>query len=276
MYEDYTKVNGVAKYMKKIRFLSINIGNPSLERAQKQCEWLLNREEDVFVLTETKESKGCLYIEEFFKQYGYDLFSFHTSTFYDVEFPHSQTGDLGVMIISKYPITKKNNYFPKDSIYFSRQLEVEIQIENEKLNVVGLYVPSRNRTEEKIFRKRRFIEDIEIYLKRECHEKRIIMGDLNILEKNHKPHYSTFFSWEYDFYDNIIESGYIDAFKYISPYKQEYSWVGRTQDGYRYDYCFVSSSLETDILECQYIHETREIKITDHSAIVMTLNIRDN
>lgn len=259
--------------MKKIYFLSLNVGNPSIERAKKQCEWLLNRKEDIFVLTETKESKGCLYIEDYFKQYRYNLFTFQSAISYEVNFPHSQTGDLGVMIISKYPIIKTINYFLKESIYFSRQTEVEIQIENEKINIVGLYVPSRDRTEEKIYRKRKFIDNIENYLKDSCHNNRIIMGDLNILEKNHKPHYSTFFEWEYDFYDNIIKNGYVDAFRYIAPHKQEYSWVGRTQDGYRYDYCFVSSNLKTNILDCRYVHETREIRITDHSAITVALNI---
>lgn len=65
--------------MKKcLSFLTLNIGNPSLERAQKQCRWLENREEDVFVLTETKASHGCQYIEDYFFQYGYDLFSMNS------------------------------------------------------------------------------------------------------------------------------------------------------------------------------------------------------
>lgn len=51
---------------KKISFLSLNIGNPSLDRARKQCEWLDKRPEDVFILTETKNSQGCSYIEDFF------------------------------------------------------------------------------------------------------------------------------------------------------------------------------------------------------------------
>ena len=34
---------------RKISFLSLNIGNPSLDRAKKQCEWLDKRSEDVFI-----------------------------------------------------------------------------------------------------------------------------------------------------------------------------------------------------------------------------------
>ena len=54
--------------MNKVRLLSLNIGNPSLERARKQCLWLEGRQEDIFVLTETRESRGCEYIKNFFGQ----------------------------------------------------------------------------------------------------------------------------------------------------------------------------------------------------------------
>lgn len=257
----------------KISFLSLNIGNPSVERAKKQCDWLDKRSEDIFVLTEAKVSQGCLYIAEHFQQYGYDLFTMNSSVEYSVFYPKSNTGDLGVMIISKYPIKKKLSFFSDDSIYFSRQAESIILSETMQLNVMGLYVPSRDRSEWKIERKKKFVEEIQKFLMNSDNNKKIIMGDLNILERTHRPHYSTYFDWEYDFYDTIIKSGYIDAFKYCSPDIQEYSWVGRTNDGYRYDYCFISSDLEKSILKCNYVHETRNIRITDHSAITMEIEL---
>lgn len=99
----------------------------------------------------------------------------------------------------------------------------------------------------------------------------VIMVDFNILDRDHRPHYSNFFEWEYAFYDALIALNYRDAFRYCYPGRQEYSWVGRTNDGYRYDYCFVSGALEKNILHCDYIHESREIRITDHSAISVEL-----
>lgn len=255
----------------KIRLLSLNIGNPSIERAKRQCEWLKSRPEDVFVLTETKNSKGCAYIEDFFLQYGYDLFSLESLVNYNVNFPKSQTGDLGVMIISKYPIKVMINLFEKDSIYFSRQTEVLISIEDTVLSIVGLYVPSRDRRPEKIERKRKFINSCQKFLGETQSAKRIIMGDLNVLDRNHIPHYKTFYEWEYDFYDEFLRNGYVDVYKYCNPDIQDYSWVGRTNDGYRYDYCFVSEDLKDGLLNCEFLHETRSSKLTDHSAIVLEL-----
>lgn len=255
----------------KIKLLSLNIGNPSLERAKRQCEWLKERPEDVFVLTETKNSKGCAYIEEFFLQYGYDLFSFESLTNYNVNFPKSQTGDLGVMIISKYPIKVVTNLFEQDSIYFSRQTEVLIWVKETVLSVVGLYVPSRDRSPEKVERKRKFINSCQEFLNEVEGVKRIIMGDLNVLDREHIPHYKTFYEWEYNFYDEFLKSGYVDVYKHCNPKIQDYSWVGRTNDGYRYDYCFVSEDLREGILNCEFLHETRINKLTDHSAIIMEL-----
>lgn len=258
---------------RKISFLSLNIGNPSLERARKQCKWLEKRSEDVFILTETKVSQGCSYIEDFFIQYGYDLFSMNSSLNFSVSFPKSRTGDLGVMIVSKHQIIKSSNYFTDDSIFYSRQLESVISINDKIMSVVGLYVPSRDRSVEKIQRKKTFVNNIEKFMEDSQNASRVIMGDLNILDRNHIPQYSSFFDWEYNFYDKIIDEGYIDVYKYCNREKQEYSWVGRTNNGYRYDYGFVSSDLKNSILSCRYIHDTRKNGLTDHSAIVIELKV---
>ena len=190
-----------------------------------------------------------------------------------VSFPKSQTGDLGVMIVSKHKIIKSTNLFKDDSIFYSRQLETVISIDNLPISVVGLYVPSRDRSDEKILRKKSFVDNIEKFITESGNMSRVIMGDFNILDRNHIPHYSTFFEWEYSFYDKFIREGYIDAYMYCNHGKQEYSWIGRTNDGYRYDYGFASADLKDSISGCKYIHDTRENGLTDHSAIVMELEI---
>lgn len=260
--------------MNKVRLLSLNVGNPSLERARKQCLWLEGRQEDIFVLTETRESRGCEYIKNFFGQYAYNLFPANEGIEYFVNAPKSQTDDLGVIIISKYPILTSTGFFPETSIYFSRQAETSIKLSEKKtVDVVGLYVPSRDRSDRKILRKKKYIDGMEKYIRESSKTNRIILGDLNILERDHVPHYSTFYEWEYHFYDVFMEAGYVDAFQYAHPAVQEYSWVGRTNNGYRYDYCFVSPDLRENISECQYIHETRMMRITDHSAIVIEIAV---
>lgn len=259
-------------HMEKLKLLSLNIGNPSLERAIKQCTWLVSRPEDIFVLTETKNSRGCHYIENFFSNYGNDLLTIDSAQKYYVNFPCSTTGDLGVMIISKYPFQREQHIFDSTNRYFSRQVEVFV----DTFSIMGLYVPSRDRSDDKIERKFNFLSDIKHNLSESNRKKSIILGDFNILEKNHIPHYSTFFDWEYKFYDFLTENEYVDAFKKCNPLKQDYSWVGRTGDGYRYDYCFVSNDISHYIQDCKFIHETREKKLTDHSAIILNILLNND
>ncbi|MEY8410211.1 endonuclease/exonuclease/phosphatase family protein [Lachnospiraceae bacterium 62-26] len=258
---------------KRIDILSLNIGNPSLERAKRQCDWLKERSEDVFVLTETRESQGCGYIKEYFRQYGYDLFSMGTSLGYSVNAPISRTGELGVIIISRCKIRSNVSFFSEESIYFSRMVESVIKAGERELDIVGLYVPSRDRSDAKIRRKREFIDGVIKYLDRSRRKNRIIIGDFNVLDRKHIPHYSNYFEWEYGFFDQLETLGYVDAFRYLYPDGQEYSWVGRTDDGYRYDHCFVSVELKEHLLNCEYIHETRKLRLTDHSAITLGLAI---
>lgn len=257
--------------MGSIKILSLNIGNPSLNRAIRQCEWLSMRDEDVFVLTETKNSQGCSYIADFFMNQSCSFFNQDSRLEYDVRFPRSVTGDLGVMIISKRKIEETRYIFDNYSIYYSRQIESSIRHNNMSLKIMGLYVPSRDRSEAKIHRKKSFIDTVIDNIPSFQNSSSIITGDLNILDRNHFPHYSTFYKWEYDFYDDIIKCGFKDAYRHCNPSTNDYSWIGRTGDGYRYDYCFVSNSLIKNILSCSFEHETRKLKLSDHSAITIEL-----
>lgn len=259
-----------------LKLMTLNIGNPSLKRVQKQISWLEAQNKDIFVLTEVKVSEGCSFLEQHFANPGMTLFDFGKEPEFSVFFPASSTGDLGVMVLSRYPILESNTCFTKDNPYFSRLADIVVDFYGQKLGIMGLYVPSRDATEGKIQRKKQFIIEYLLYLKQRSAQNSIpyiICGDLNILERNHYPHYTTFLKWEYDFYDRFNHFGFIDAFRLLHPVQNEYSWVGRTNDGYRYDHCFVSSSLADNVIDCRYIHESRQLPITDHSALSLTLEL---
>ena len=99
-----------------IKIMTLNIGNPSILRAEKQIEWLQNRDEDIFVLTETKNSAGCSLIEAVFSGQRLDYPPFN----FDVVFPKSSTNDLGVMCLSKFPIQSTQYAFENSNQYTSR------------------------------------------------------------------------------------------------------------------------------------------------------------
>lgn len=251
----------------QLKIISINISNPSLNRAKQQCTWLSEKNYDIIILSEVKNSEGCNYIEKFFKD------GCAGKAKYSVTFPKSIHNERGVMIISKYKPIKISSIFNRDDILYNRYVECKFEIRKRTFNLIGIYVPSRDRSEKKILKKETFINCVITKLKSLPDQNYILTGDLNILDKMHTPHYSTFFRWEYDFYDSILDSRFTDSFISCNPKLCDYSWVGRTGNGYRYDYFFVSQDWNCKVINCTFIHETREIKLTDHSAIELIIDI---
>lgn len=243
----------------KYKILELNIGNPSLERAQRQCGWLMEKNYDIYILTETRNSKGCFYISDYMESFGYQVI-----------FPKTKGNNLGVMILSR-PTLKNIDYMleQNDELY-GRFIKCSVEDINHAFDLVGIYIPSRNRQENKILRKKRFC-DICLEKLSNVKDNLVLCGDYNVVSVNHIPHYSVYFQWEYQFLQKLTDMKLIDAHEYFHSDLQEYSWQGRTGNGYRYDYIHVYSSMKTMIKDCHYIHETRkgERKITDHSGIYM-------
>ena len=189
-----------------------NIANPSEKRAGKQAVWLRKRPENILALTEAKASKGCLLIEKYFKAFGYN-----------VVFSKPEGKKFSTMIISKHSLGLSNfsgltNFLP------CRVSSAIINFQEKKLEIINVYVPSRNANKEKINKKRRFLRNLTNALeKTRLSNGRIFCGDFNILEPNHIPHYSFFQKWEYDFYQNLIKYRLQDAFRYFNPEAKEYS-----------------------------------------------------
>ncbi len=239
-----------------------NIANPSEERAVKQGEWLRKRSESVFVLTETKNSKGCLFLEKYFRAYGFN-----------VAFSKPKGKEYGVMIISKHPL-QESDFSNSINFLKARIAATKINFSGKVLEVIGTYVPSRDVSQEKIKKKKRFLKILQETLNKSLFSNtRVFCGDFNVLEPDHNPHYRFFEKWEYDFYQCFNNHQLVDSFRHLNPNSREYSWVGRTGDGYRYDHCFISNDLLPSLKGCYYLHEPREKRLSDHSAIVMELGV---
>lgn len=140
------------------------------------------------------------------------------------------------------------------------------------LDILGVYVPSRDASAAKTERKRRFIEDLSDAAQK-APSRGVLIGDLNIIEPSHQPAYAWFQKWEYDFYQRLLAAGWIDAYRLRSPEAIEHSWVSHDDEGYRYDHAFVSAPLADRVVDCAFVHETRELKLTDHSAMRLVLRL---
>ncbi|MGC0418431.1 endonuclease/exonuclease/phosphatase family protein [Embleya sp. AB8] len=241
--------------------LTFNLNNPSLVRARQQVAYLAARPEQVLVLTETADSVGCNHLAERFTAAGYE-----------VAFPRPGWRERGVMVVSRLAMRPASfwvDYLPH------RAVAVTVDTDRGPLDVIGLYVPSRDATPEKTERKRRFLEEISTALPSGAVGARVVIGDLNVLERNHVPRYKVLRPFEYEFYDGLAEAGYRDAYRELHATAREYSWVGRTGDGYRYDHAHVSKLLLDTLSGCAYDHEPRTgaYRLTDHSSLSISLAV---
>ncbi|MHB8871914.1 MAG: endonuclease/exonuclease/phosphatase family protein [Candidatus Doudnabacteria bacterium] len=254
--------NNTPEFTNSISLFCWNIANPSLKRAASQANWLHKLNKDILVLTECKNSEGSRFIEKYLLFNGYEVI-----------FPRPDNNGYGVLVASK--LKTKITLFA-NSVPFLNSRIVSISIElpslDDFIEIIGLYIPSRDVSSEKIIRKRTFLQNvISAFNNSPNYKYRVFCGDFNILEPNHFPHYSFFQDWEYGFYNALNGYELIDAYRYLHPTEQEYSWVGRTGDGYRYDHFFVSKALTQSIKKCFYLHDPRNEKLSDHSAIISEL-----
>ena len=236
--------------------LTLNIGNPAVERAERQLDWLSARSEDVLVLTETCDSKGTRLIAERLAGAGWD-----------VRLPLPADGERGVLVASRVRLAARAGDVTP---YLPARAEL-VGLAGATLDVIGVYVPSRDESTVKTERKRRFVSELATALDRRPERSAVLIGDLNILEPQHRPRRHEFVDWEYAVYDGLLGAGWLDAYRLAHPDAMEYSWVGHHDDGYRFDHAFVTSDLRDRVATCGYAHETRELGLTDHSAMLLEL-----
>lgn len=246
----------------EIRLLTWNISNSSIERAYRQFEWLLKTKANIIILTEAKYSKGSLYIKEGLENLGFNVF-----------FQQPPRKEYGVIIAEKGFDGKK---WELELPFLPHRLEsIILGTFLGRLKLIGIYVPSRGTKERRNVNKRKFQDQIIELLRFLSREKEIsnlvLGGDLNVIEPDHVPYYSFFGNWEYEFYLSFIKIGLIDAYKLLNLKKQEFSWIGRYKDGYRFDHLFVAKNISPLVKKCGYIHHPRVSRLSDHSAMHMKI-----
>jgi len=246
----------------ELSLLTLNIANPSPERAQRQLAWLAGRPEDVLGLTETKDSAGCRLLAVAFRDAGYH-----------VAYPVPDSGEYGVMIASKL-VASTDDFGDKVGYLPSRVAAIALPAPGGPIEIVGAYVPSRDASAEKTERKRKWLDACHAALAARVGTSRVFLGDLNVLEPGHQPHYPFFGAFEYDFYRHLVDDcGLVDAFRVLHPDAVEHSWVGRTGDGYRYDHAHCSRELASEVVVCEYVHQPRLDRLSDHSALSVRLAV---
>ena len=162
-----------------------------------------------------------------------------------------------------------------------------ITLEFDKFYLVNCYTPNAKRELERLDYRMKWEDDFRNYLINLDKVKPVILcGDLNVAHKeidlkNPKSNRGNagFTDEERNQMTNLLNSGFIDSFRYLYPDKTDsYSWwsyMGRAREkniGWRIDYFIVSEKIASNITEAT-IHP--EIMGSDHCPVELDLkNLR--
>lgn len=242
----------------EVTILTLNIASPSRKRADSILAWLDARDDDVLVLTETCHTEGTAIIAQHLDHAGWE-----------VRNPVLAQGERGVMLASRVvldpPTSSPIDYLP------SRVQTATIS--GIGIDVIGVYIPSRDATNAKIQRKRAFVEALARTLGPAGDASTVLVGDFNILEPDHWPRRPEFHEWEYRLYTDLVDAGWTDAYRATRTGAIEHSWVSPDGDGYRFDHAFVAGALGDRILGCRMLHDPRKSRLSDHSALELRLAV---
>jgi exodeoxyribonuclease III len=244
-----------------VRFVTLNVSGPSAARASRLLEFLPSLEADVLVLTETRQNQGTAELLGSYRDSGYAV----------VAAQSMDASERGVAVIQRVgrpvPLVRELTAEAQHRLVASEVCA------DQAITVIGAYVPSRDASPAKIARKQRFLSQMTALAGRWANERLVFLGDLNIVSRQHVPHFTTFRCWEYDALEALEHHGLVDAHALLHPDEQVHSWIGRKGAGYRYDYAFVSAGLVPYLVDCEYVHEPRELGLSDHAAVVLTLDL---
>jgi exodeoxyribonuclease III len=246
-----------------LAILTINIGAAARERAGELLGWLARRSEDAFVLTETSAGSGTTYLLDRFRQAGYAVL--HTP---------DANGDRGVALVSRVQVAEPLTAFA--GVTIPGRVVAAVLDTTPVVAVAGVYVPSRDRSADKTEKKQTFVASLLAALDAlpaDTRERLVLGGDYNVIGRTHQPLHAGFLPFEFGLLERLEAHGLADAHERCSPGMQAYSWIGRTGDGYRYDYFHVGPALVERLRACAYLHETREHRLTDHAAVSLTVSV---
>ena len=226
-------------------------------------EFFLSELPDMFCMQETKvlEKENPLHIEGY-KEYLY---------------PAEKKGYSGTMIYSKIePLSIKYGIGIEE---FDSEGRV-ITLEYDNFYLVNAYVPNSKRELERLNERMYFEDEMRKYLKN-LNKNVIYCGDLNVAHeeidiKNAKTNTRSagFTIEERNKMTELLESGFIDTFRYLYPDTIEYSWWSymggaRAKNvGWRLDYFIVNNEYINKVKDSLILNE---ILGSDHCPIKLII-----
>ena len=209
-----------------------------------------NNEVDIFVFTEFRNNQNKLLLESALSDLGYRFIK-------TVSFEIAKTLN-SVLVASKIDFTASD--FSELEEHKQRVLKIKLA----QFTIYACYFPL-DKVKKSVF------DFLLKEIQENGTENLIIAGDINtgkhLIDETGK----TFIHAAY--LDKFEENGLIDAWRKVHNDKKEYSWFSNVGNGFRIDHFFVDKNLSENIISCEYVHTYRENKVSDHSMMILKLEI---
>lgn len=237
--------------------------------------------------------RACLKkgFDEFFKEIDADVFciqeskvmedqfDYHPEGYYRYLNPAERKGYSGTLVYTKIkPLNVTYGMGIDENDHEGRVITMEF----EKYYVITVYVPNVKRDLSRLEYRMKWEDDFRAYLKNlEKSKPVVICGDLNVAHeeidlKNAKANIGNagFTYEERGKFTELLESGFIDTFRYFHPDEEKYSWwsyMGQARSkniGWRIDYFVVSDELVDKISEANIYDE---VLGSDHCPVGLVI-----
>ncbi|MCQ2081444.1 MAG: exodeoxyribonuclease III [Lachnospiraceae bacterium] len=250
------------------KFVSWNVNGLRACRDKGFLDYFKDIDADIFCLQETKLQEGQIELDlEGYKQYwNYAVKKGYSGTaIFTKEEPLGVTYGLGI----------------EEHDQEGRVITLEFS----DYYFITVYVPNSKEDLSRLEYRMRWEDDFLSYVKKLEEKKPVIYcGDLNVAHKeidlknpktNH--HNAGFTDEERSKFDNVVNNGLIDTFRYFYPDQEQiYSWwsyrfQSRAKNaGWRIDYFIASKSLEDKLVDAKIL---TDVMGSDHCPVELDINI---
>ena len=227
-----------------LKLLSWNIQQGGGSRTRGIIKFIAQQKPQIIVLSEFRNNDSGTFLRTKLLELKYQF-----------QFVSLSTSDTNsVLIASQLPCHSR--LFIDTGINYAHDV---IAVDFEAFHLYGVYLPHK--------KKHQLFDLLEKEIQQ--YSPTIIMGDFNT-GKNFIDQKGDSF-WYTAELTRLEKAGMQDAFRYVHGDVETYSWYSHQGNGYRYDHIYTSQDLQPIIKQCDYIHEAREKKLSDHSPMILEL-----
>lgn len=247
-----------------MKILSYNVNGIRAALKKGFIDWLTATNPDVICLQETKAHKDQLDLT-LFEDAGYK---------YNYWFSAQKKGYSSVAILCK----EEPNHIEYGTGIETMDFEGRnLRVDYDDISIMSLYLPSGTNDARLDF-KLNYMDEFQEYINKLKKEipNLVICGDYNICHEAidiHNPKMkgvSGFLPVEREWIGNLIESGFIDSFRFFNKEPDNYSWwsyranARNNNKGWRLDYCMASEPLKNRLQRAFILPEAKH---SDHCPV---------